>query len=151
MDLNLKNLENELDSSGASFDPDTGKYRNLPDKNDVRARGRSESGAGSRTLARGLVLRALLREQGEEVGSGKQRGRLGLLEELVRISQLHPQATKDIFYSRSAKLSESVRNRILAAKRQGGENSNQETAGYRVMASMLGWSSNRHRCGCLHG
>jgi len=109
IDVNLKNLENDINESGLSFRPSDGAFLDASGQIvardrvvvPARQRGRAESKAGSTTLARGLILRALLREQGQEVGGTAQRGRYGVLDELVRLGQLHPQATQGIFYSRA--------------------------------------------------
>lgn len=108
IDVNLKVAENAgLDE--ITFDPTDGSFRDSEGgdlgREGIQALaegadyGRA-AGAGASTLARGAVLRALLREGGEAVGRGDGRGRDGLLARLVSVSAAHEKATHKVFYSR---------------------------------------------------
>lgn len=107
IDVNLKVAENAgLDE--ITFDPTDGSFRDSEGgdlgREGIQALamgagyGRA-AGAGPDTLARGAVLRALLREEGG-AGEGEVGGRDGLLARLVSVSATHDEATKRVFYSR---------------------------------------------------
>ncbi len=108
IELNLEALQNAgLDE--ITFDPATGRYA---DSNGDEV-GRDGIGAwvdagygraalaGSNTLARGAVLRALVREEGAGL-AGEDGGRDGLLARLVRLAGQSVGSTRDLFYSRTA-------------------------------------------------
>lgn len=114
VDLNLKALDNAFPSAKKiDFDAAAGQFRNadtggpverLALAERVRARrsdgasGASMGEAGGRTLARGAVLRALLRE--ESAGSGGEGRRDGLLARLARLGSDSPQAVDALFSQR---------------------------------------------------
>ncbi len=107
IDVNLKFAEN-AGVDAITFDPTDGKFRDSEGGDLGRAGiealavgagyGRAV-GAGADTLARGAVLRALLREE-SGTGKGQVGGRDGLLARLVSVSAAHDEATKRVFYSR---------------------------------------------------
>lgn len=107
IDVNLKFAEN-AGVDAITFDPTDGKFRDSEGGDLGRAGiealavgagyGRA-MGAGADTLARGAVLRALLREEGGP-GKSQVRGRDGLLARIVSVSAAHDEATKRVFYSR---------------------------------------------------
>lgn len=112
IDLNLKALENTAPSApNLKFDASTGQFTN--DITGVSGSsatqellhglldpGRGGAGAGvalagRRTLARGAVLRSLLREAGRESAPGGRRD--GLLAGLARLGDDSPQAVRGLF------------------------------------------------------
>ncbi|WP_395701228.1 PLxRFG domain-containing protein [Aquabacterium sp.] len=108
VELNLQALDNAgYGDSVISFDPGAGRFRDsggeFLSRADIDALAK-EAGLGRRgqaggtTLARGAVLRALLREEGREGAAG--RGRDGLLARLAGLGGDAAQATQGIFYSR---------------------------------------------------
>lgn len=117
VDLNLAALENALPSARQlSFDVRSGKFTNdatgvsggspteelLHGLTDSRGSGGSAglALAGRRTLARGAVLRALVRETGREGAAG--RGRDGLLARIAGLGDDAREAARGIFYSRES-------------------------------------------------
>ena len=114
IDFSLKSME----TSGQTlyfYDLDTGTYAYSPDRGQSMERVAGSAPGQlrrispadddwSRTRARAAVFHALLREQGEKVGSGA-RGRNGLLAQLVRIANQHGDSTEGIFYSRGGSAS----------------------------------------------
>ncbi len=108
VEVNLKALENAgYGDSVISFDPGAGRFRDsggeFLSRADIDALAK-EAGLGRRgqaggsTLARGAVLRALLREEGREGAGG--RGRDGLLARLAGLGGDAAAAAQGIFYSR---------------------------------------------------
>lgn len=108
IDLNLKALDNATNASDRlTFDPATGRFRDGTGAEVQIARGASAGGrmggyprvaralAGSRTLARAAVWRALLREGGREGEAGGRRD--GLLARLARLANDRPQALAGLF------------------------------------------------------
>lgn len=116
VDLNLKLLENDYpESKRYTFDATTGRFSDTEsgesfDRNTLRqavARNRGVAGSGSDqaraggdTIARGAVLRALLREESGSV-EGADGRRDGLLARLVRQQAVHADATRGLFYQLS--------------------------------------------------
>ena len=115
IDLNVKALDNALPTSkNLDFDVNTGQFLDVSDGgrrvvsrgaadragDRAAASGAADSAvAGRRTLERGAVLRALLRDEG---GTGKPDGqRDGLLARLAGLASNAPEATRGIFYSRT--------------------------------------------------
>jgi predicted GNAT family acetyltransferase len=106
IEVNIKALENAgYDDSLISFDASTGSFRDSGGQELSRADIDSLSKAtdlgsaglaGGRTLARGSVLRALLRE--ESAGAQGQDGqRDGLLARAARLRSDSPEATRELF------------------------------------------------------
>jgi len=104
VDLNLKALENAgLDDSSISFDPASGVFKDSTgaavSRADINTLGAAGFGrrahASGRTIARGAVLRALLREEGGQGAGGRRRD--GLLAGLARLGSDAPQAVARLF------------------------------------------------------
>lgn len=133
VDVNLQALENAgYGDSVVSFDPGTGQFRDSGGEELSRAglEAVASSGlgrttlAGGRTLARGAILRALLREEGRE-GQGS-RGRNGLLAGLAKLGSDASAAVGGVFYSRSASMrsqfdQQSIRNAVFDRLSSAGE------------------------------
>lgn len=107
IDANLAALEN-AGSDFIDFDPTSGQFLDSEAQPIPRAGVAAAAAlpaargarAGDSTLARGSILRALLREESGAAGSGDGRSD-GLLARVLRLGAVHPQATRGIFYSRS--------------------------------------------------
>lgn len=115
VDLNLAALENRFpDIKKVDFNAATGQFVDAQSGkpisrlalgrrvNQLRSRGAgpvAEAEAGRRTVARGVVLRSLLREEGRAGEAGGRRD--GLLDRLARVGSNAGAATKGIFYDRA--------------------------------------------------
>lgn len=115
IDLNLKALDNAFPTSkNLDFDVDTGQFldvsgggRRIVSRGAVDRAGNAAGArraadvavAGSRTLARGAVLRSLLRDEGGTSQGTGQRD--GLLARLAGLAGNFGEATKGLFYSRT--------------------------------------------------
>lgn len=151
IDLNITLLENDAPTSkNLDFDVSTGSFVNVASGRRVSSdavgrsvtRARSMGGeglptslAGRATVERVAILRALLREEGRGV-EGEDGRRDGLLARLVRLSAVHPDATRGVFYDRSRRDADAIRSGDASAQRARGERlretgiPDQETARY---------------------
>lgn len=114
IDTNVRALENAFPAfNKIDFDVSTVEFRNAESGSVIlrqnlgrriarlRSQGDRALGvarAGGETVARGAVLRALLREAGRAGATGGQRA--GLLDRLARLGDDAPEATRKVFYKR---------------------------------------------------
>ena len=106
IDVNLAAAEN-AGADFIDFDPTSGQFLDSEGQPIPRAGltaaallpAATRARAGNSTLARGSILRALSREEGGAKGGGDGRSD-GLLARVLRLSAVHPEATRDLFYSR---------------------------------------------------
>lgn len=119
IDVNLKALENAgIDE--ITFDADAGQFLDSDqsplDRSGIEALARAGYGrvalAGGSTIARGAVLRALLRREGEGL-QGTDGRRLGLLEQLAKLGSDTPAPVADIFYSRGTSFPKALDQRAI--------------------------------------
>lgn len=118
MEVSVAALDNAMPSARTlDFDANAGRFsdrsrggRHVPRRAvDAAGRRAAQAGktaravAGSRTLARGAVLRALLREESREGEAGGRRD--GVLARLARLGSDASQEVKGIFYARRDDLS----------------------------------------------
>lgn len=113
IDLNLAVLDNGGLADAITFDPTNGQFLDSEgaplSRADIEILTKAtdlgrEVRAGSTTLARASVLRALLREESRGGEAGGRRD--GLLAKLAALAAEHPAATKGIFYARRDDLSD---------------------------------------------